>query len=190
MNMNPKDIIGPTAVLVGVCLVFTAAVVGTNSLTAEKIAILNQQTADEAKMEVLPEADSFSTETISISVGDVEYYAANNGAGYVFNTSYKGYAGAVGVMTGISADGEITGVKVVECNETPGLGMKAQSDPSFTDQYVMAIPDGGTFEVTKTGKTADNQIDAISGATITSRAVTNSVNYAIEAYQQITGGAN
>ena len=48
MNMNPKDIIGPTAVLVGVCLVFTAAVVGTNSLTAEKIAILNQQTADEA----------------------------------------------------------------------------------------------------------------------------------------------
>ena len=54
----------------------------------------------------------------------------------------------------------------------------------------MAIPATGSFEVTKTGKTADNQIDAISGATITSRAVTNSVNYAIEAYQQITGGAN
>ena len=87
MNMHPKDILGPTAALVGVCLVITAAVVGTNSLTAEKIAILNQQTADEAKMEVLPEADSFSTETSSISVGDVEYYAANNGAGYVFNTS-------------------------------------------------------------------------------------------------------
>ena len=51
MNMNPKDIIGPTAVLVGVCLVFTAAVVGTNSLTAEKIEVLNQKTADEAKME-------------------------------------------------------------------------------------------------------------------------------------------
>ena len=46
----------PTAVLVGVCLVFTAAVVGTNSLTAEKIEVLNQKTADEAKMEVLPEA--------------------------------------------------------------------------------------------------------------------------------------
>lgn len=59
MNMNPKDIIGPTAVLVGVCLVFTAAVVGTNSLTAEKIEVLNQKTADEAKMEVLPEADGF-----------------------------------------------------------------------------------------------------------------------------------
>ena len=73
MNMNPKDIIGPTSVLVGVCLVFTAAVVGTNSLTAEKIAVLNQKTADEAKMEVLPEADSFSTETITISTGDVEY---------------------------------------------------------------------------------------------------------------------
>lgn len=190
MNMNPKDIIGPTSVLVGVCLVFTAAVVGTNSLTAEKIAVLNQKTADEAKMEVLPEADSFSTETMSISSGDIEYYAAANGAGYVFNTSYKGYGGAVGVMTGISAEGEITGVKVVECNETPGLGMKAQSDPAFTAQYVMPIPEGGVFEVTKTGKTADNQVDAISGATITTSAVTNSVNYAIEAYQQITGGAN
>ena len=59
MNMNPKDIIGPTAVLVGVCLVFTAAVVGTNSLTAEKIEVLNQKTADEAKMEVLPEQTVF-----------------------------------------------------------------------------------------------------------------------------------
>ena len=190
MNMNPKDIIGPTSVLVGVCLVFTAAVVGTNSLTEEKIAILNQQTADEAKMEVLPEGDSFGTETVTISSGDIEYYPAENGAGYVFYTSYKGYGGPVGVMTGISSDGEITGVKVVDCNETPGLGMKSQSDPSFAAQYVMAITESGSFEVTKTGKTADNEIDAISGATITSRAVTNSVNYAIEAYQQITGGAN
>jgi electron transport complex protein RnfG len=188
--MNPKDIIGPTSVLVGVCLVITAAVVGTNSLTEEKIAILNQQTADEAKQEVLPEADAFGTDTITIESGDYEYYEAENGAGYVFYTSYKGYGGAVGVMTGISSDGVITGVKVVDCDETPGLGMKSQSDPSFTAQYEMEIPEDGSFVVTKTGKTAANEIDAISGATITSRAVTNSVNYAIEAYQQLTGGAN
>ncbi|MDD3222533.1 MAG: RnfABCDGE type electron transport complex subunit G [Clostridia bacterium] len=188
MKMNPKDIIGPTSVIVGVCLVITAAVVGTNGLTEAKITELNAQTAEEAKKEVLADADSFSTETITTDKGDVEYYVAANGAGYVFSTSNKGYGGQVGVMTGITAEGEIAGVKVVSHNETPGLGAKSEGT-DFTDQYKMQIPEGGVLEVTKTGKTADNQIDAISGATITSRAVTSSVNDAIAAYQQITGGA-
>lgn len=187
MNINPKDIIGPTCVLVGVCAAFTAAVVGTNALTEEKIAVLTQQTADEAKMEVLPEADSFDTNTVSIESGDVEYYAAANGAGYVFKTSYKSYGGALVVMTGISADGEITGVKVTECDDTPGLGLKSQN-ADFQDQYKGAMPEGGVFEITKTGEAG--KIDAISGATITTTAVTNSVNYAIEAFNQVTGGAN
>ena len=73
MKMNPKDIIGPTSILVGVCLVITAAVVGTNGVTETKIAELNQKTADEAKLEVLPEADSFTTETLTTDKGDVEY---------------------------------------------------------------------------------------------------------------------
>ena len=188
MNINPKDIIGPTCVLVGVCAAFTAAVVGTNSLTAEKIAILNQQTADAAKVEVLPEADNFTTETWTLdSVGDIEYYVAENGAGYVFSTSYKSYGGPLVVMTGISSDGAITGVKVTECSDTPGLGLKSQT-PEFQGQYQGAIPESGAFEITKTGEAG--KIDAISGATITTNAVTNSVNYAIEAYNQVTGGAN
>ena len=188
MNINPKDIIGPTCVLVGVCAAFTAAVVGTNSLTAEKIAILNQQTADAAKVEVLPEADNFTTETWTLdSVGDIEYYVAENGAGYVFSTSYKSYGGPLVVMTGISSDGAITGVKVTECSDTPGLGLKSQT-PEFQDQYKGDMPAAGAFEITKTGE--EGKIDAISGATISTTAVTNSVNYAIEAYNQLTGGAN
>ena len=188
MSMNPKDIFGPTAVLVIVAAVFTALVVGTNGLTEEKIAILNQQTADAAKVEVLPEADNFTTETVTVdSVGDVEYYAAENGAGYVFKTSYKSYGGALVVMTGISAEGEVTGVKVTECSDTPGLGLKSQT-PEFQGQYQGAIPESGAFEITKTGEAG--KIDAISGATITTTAVTNSVNYAIEEYNQVTGGAN
>ena len=187
MSINPKDIIGPTCVLVGVCAVFTAAVVGTNSLTAEKIAVLNQQTADAAKVEVLPEADEFSTATVATSTGDVEYYEAANGAGYVFSTSYKSYGGALVVMTGISSEGEITGIKVTECNDTRGLGLKCQN-ADFQDQYKGAIPAAGAFEITKTGE--EGKIDAISGATISTTAVTNSVNNAIEAYNQLTGGAN
>ena len=89
MNINPKDIIGPTCVLVGVCAAFTAAVVGTNSITEEKIAQLNIETANAAKMEVLPEADSFETATVDTANGTIEYYEAANGAGYVFSTSFQ-----------------------------------------------------------------------------------------------------
>ena len=81
----------------------------------------------------------------------------------------------------------VTGVKVTECSDTPGLGLKSQT-PEFQGQYQGAIPESGAFEVTKTGEAG--KIDAISGATITTNAVTNSVNYAIEAYNQVTGGAN
>lgn len=183
MKMNPKDIIGPTAVLVIIAALFTALVVGTNGLTAEKIAILTQQTADAAKVEVLPEADNFETKDID----GVEYYEAANGAGYVFKTSYKSYGGALVVMTGISAEGEITGVKVTECSDTPGLGLKSQ-EPAFQDQYKGAVPESRAFEVTKTGE--EGKIDAISGATISTNAVTNSVNAAIAAFDQLTGGAN
>lgn len=187
MNINPKDIIGPTCVLVGVCAAFTAAVVGTNSITEEKINQLNIETANAAKMEVLPSADSFETATVDTVNGAVEYYEAANGAGYVFSTSYKSYGGALVVMTGISAEGEITGVKVTSCSDTPGLGLKCQ-EASFQDQYKGALPAGGAFQVTKTGE--EGKIDAISGATITTNAVTNSVNYAVEAFNQVTGGAN
>ena len=75
-----------------------------------------------------------------------------------------------------------------EQDETPGLGQKAL-DESFTGQYLKAIPENG-FEVTKNGATQDNQIDAIGGATITSNAVTNSVNQAITIFNTLTGGAN
>ena len=187
MKLDAKEIIKPTSILVVVAGVFTALVVGTNGLTEEKIAILNQQTADAAKMEVLPEADSFETATVDTANGTIEYYEAANGAGYVFSTSYKSYGGALIVMTGISAEGEITGVKVTSCSDTPGLGLKCQ-DASFQDQYKGALPEGGVFQVTKTGEAG--KIDAISGATITTNAVTNSVNYAVEAFNQLTGGAN
>ena len=91
-------------------------------------------------------------------------------------------------MTGISSGGKVMGVKITEQNETPGLGQKAL-DASFTDQYIADLPENG-FEVTKQGAAADNEIDALAGATITSRAVTNSVNLAIDIYKELTGGAN
>lgn len=184
--MNAKKILVPTLILTVISLVITAVLVFTNDLTKDKIAQLQAEKEEAAKKEVLADADSFDTKELDSNGEKVTYYEASNGAGYVFSTSYKGYGGAVVVMTGISSEGEIKGVKITSQNETPGLGQKAL-DPSFTDQYLAAIPDGG-FKVKKDDPSG--QIDAIAGATITSRAVTNSVDQAIDLYKTITGGAN
>ncbi|MBQ2424874.1 MAG: RnfABCDGE type electron transport complex subunit G [Lachnospiraceae bacterium] len=101
-----------------------------------------------------------------------------NGAavGYVINSlSNDSYGGAVKISVGFDADGTITGVGIREINDTPGLGLKAK-EPKFKDQYIGKNVD--TLVVTKTGASADNEIDAISGATVTSNAVTNAVNTA------------
>ncbi len=184
--MDVKKVLGPTILLTVIVAVVTALLVLTNNVTKDRIDELQAASEEEAKMEVLSEADGFTEETVNVDGTDYTYYEANNGAGYVFTTSYKGYGGQVVCMTGISADGEVTGVKLTEQNETPGLGQKALN-PSFTDQYLGGIPDDGEFNVIKDDPAGE--INAIAGATITSRAVTNSVDQAIDIYDVVTGGA-
>ena len=90
-------------------------------------------------------------------------------------------------MTGINIEGEITGVTILSLNETPGLGMNAQN-ATFTDMYKQTAPESG-FNVIKSGTAGDGNIVALTGATITSQAVTDAVNAAIEQYNEIKGGA-
>lgn len=98
--------------------------------------------------------------------------------GYVVNSlSNDSYGGAVKISVGLDADGVITGVGIREINDTPGLGLKAK-EPKFKDQYIGKKHDAEYLVVTKLGAQAANEIDAISGATVTSSAVTNAVNAA------------
>ena len=102
--------------------------------------------------------------------------ASGAAVGYVINSlSNDSYGGAVKISVGFDADGTITGVGIREINDTQGLGLKAK-EPKFKDQYIGKNVD--TLVVTKTGASAENEIDAISGATVTSNAVTNAVNTA------------
>ena len=102
--------------------------------------------------------------------------ASGPAVGDVINSlSNDSYGGAVKISVGFDADGTITGVGIREINDTPGLGLKAK-EPKFKDQYIGKNVD--TLVVTKTGASAENEIDAISGATVTSNAVTNAVNTA------------
>lgn len=91
-------------------------------------------------------------------------------------SSDDSYGGTVKVSIGIAEDGTITGVEILKINDTPGLGMKAEK-PAFKDQYKDKVVD--EFSVTKTGSTSKSEIQAISGATITSKAVTHAVDAAL-----------
>ena len=185
--MNFKSIGIPTIKLLVIAAVITILLFLTNNTTEAKIA-QNQADANVAsRKEVLPDADDFDEKTVTVDGVEYTYYEAKNGAGYVFSGSNKGYGGAVVSMVGISSDGKV----VTEASdETPGLGAKwIAADASGNErraQFVGDIPESGSFAVVKDGGT----IEAVAGATITSRAVTHDVNDAIAQYNAVVGGAN
>lgn len=179
--MKLKEILKPALILCVICLLATAALAGTNMLTADTIAQQKVITEQESRKQVLPDADSFE-EADGYAIGK----AGSDVAGYVFVTSAKGYGGDVQVMTGINAEGQVTGVVILEQNETPGLGANAEKE-SFRDQFKQATPENG-FTVTKS-TAKDGEISAMTGATITTTAVTNAVNEAVAQYHEIKEGA-
>ncbi len=181
-----REIIKLGLTLFIISTIAAVALATTNALTAP---VIDQQRAlksEMARKEVLPQADSFEpvsdgyqTEVNNrdgVVVPVLEVYrgiADGQVIGYVVKTSPAGYGGGVEVVTGIVA-GNITGVRVGKHQETPGLGAKSTL-PEFYSQY-----DGKAADVVTVNKTQSSatEIQAISGATITSRAVTAGVNAA------------
>ena len=109
-----------------------------------------------------------------ISEAGLALDASGKTLGYVMTvTTKKGYGGAITMTMGYRLDGAITGIAFVTLNETPGFGMKAD-EAAFKDQFIGK----NAFELVyvKTGATEENEIDAISGATVTTKAVTGAVN--------------
>lgn len=192
MKINAKEILRPTVTLTLICLLVAALLAGTNLLTAEKIAEQEEAAARAARELVLPGVKDFEEKQATDAAGEsVSYYIGKDGgevAGYVFTTSASSYGGPVQVMTGIQADGTVSGVELLSIDDTPGLGMNAQKE-DFRAQYHQAIPESGAFEVIKSGEKQDGQIMAMTGATITSKGVTDAVNEAIVLYSTVKGGA-
>ncbi len=171
-----KELAMPTLVLTVICVVVTAALALTYQFTAPYIAAAAASAADSARIELLPEADSFTQitdENVTGIEGLVEAYQANNGAGYVFTSKAKGYGGDLFVMTGINSEGQVTKVKLMENAETPGLGSRVGED-EYTSQYVE-----------KDSKLEG--VEAVSGATISSVAFKDAVSIAFQAYGAAAG---
>ena len=181
MKIKPMEVLRPTAILVALCVLITGAVAGANELTKDQIAQQQALKAEESRKIVLPEAEAFEECDYN---GEFTYYIGQSAdgeqVGMVFETSAKGYGGDVKVMTGVSFAGEVTGVVILEHSETPGLGANAEKE-NFREQYV-GLSAFGDIEVVRYQTPVGQQIQAMTGASITSRAVTDAVNQALDAF--------
>lgn len=162
-----------------------------NKLTAPVIAQNSAETFNNAQAEVLPEAVEFAKtdfsdvkldfEGVTIDSLSIGLGADKNFIGYVATAvCSEGYGGDVTVMVGLSPDLKILKAKILSASETPGLGAKA-SEPKFIDQFKEKA---GNLSVVKGAAANENEISAISGATITSKAVTKAVNSVTQLLQK------
>ena len=174
---NWNKVFKPIVVLCVICIVITGALAATNSVTAPIIEAATIKAQNEARFELLPDADEF-TKVEGISVDNVsDVYTANNGVGTVVTSSAKGYGGTMTVMVAFTPEGNIKQLKVTEAAETKGIGSNDSESASYWENYAGK---SGAHALT-----LGTDVDAYSGATISSKALNAAVNAAIEAYNMI-----
>jgi len=157
-----------------ICVIAAGLLAGVNSLTRSKIAAQALAEEQMALKEVMPKAEKFAEVK---SAQQVLYYKALDGQdkliGFVFKASGKGYSSVIETLVGIFLDDRISAVKVISLNETPGLGMRV-TENSFTGQF------SNRDALDLSG------VQAISGATISSRAVMDSIVKKAQEIRELT----
>lgn len=200
-NSELKELIKNTLIMLAIAVVAGGILGFVYELTKEPIAIMEEKERQAANTKVFMLASGFSdsldisnmtceelkTTYSGVDITDcMEAYDSDGSLlGYVLEvTSHEGYGGDIVFRIGICTDGLINAISITDISETAGLGMRAEEVlvPQFKNRSETV------FEVTKTGANADNQIDAISSATITSKAVTNGVNAALVFFRECLMG--
>ena len=167
---NWNRIFKPIVVLGVICVIVTGALAATNGVTAPIIQAATEAAETAARTELLPEADSF-TEVKDVAVENVSgIYTADNGAGAVITASGKGYGGDVVVMVAFGPDDTIKA-------ETKGIGSNVVSSEEYWANYAGVSAEKALV--------LNQDVNAYSGATISSKAVLSAVNSAIDAYNQL-----
>ncbi|MHC4780426.1 MAG: RnfABCDGE type electron transport complex subunit G, partial [Planctomycetota bacterium] len=173
------EILKMTAFLVGVCAVSAVALAFTNAKTKPLIDEQNRLKEERARREVLPGAEKFEAIDKVYLKG---FDASGNLLGYVGKADAKGFGGAVAVMAGVDVEGKVTGVKVLKHQETPGLGTNATNPEG---PVIRSIVGKGTSVLYLKKDRPDGEVDAITGVTITSRAVCDGVRGIVKDLEKV-----
>jgi electron transport complex protein RnfG len=182
-----KHIIKPAFSLLLIAAISTAALALVRNYTLEPIENQRRTTQERVKKAILAEAAGFEEIPAPQTGSIVRIYKASNEngqVGFVLELAPTGYSGAINMMVGIATpENKLSGMRVMKHTETPGLGALATLE-SFYRQYDNR--DLVPLRVVR-ASAGTNEIEAITGATITTRAITNAVNEAIVWFNQ--GGA-
>lgn len=190
MKTSPLTLIMSVAVT---CIVAAAGLAVTYSITAPRIAAQEKAAEQAALKEVIPDATSFEAagpemlaeaqDAAGESTVSGVYAALDQSGtlvGWGFKVASRGYGGPISMVLGLDRNGKVLGLTIVSMNETPGLGTRVKSDPTFLPQF-LKLPEGFTDADVK-------KLDTISGATKSSRGVRNSVAAAGRIYEQVLAG--
>lgn len=171
-----REIIKPVFILLTICVVISLCVSFVFNITEDQILAIEKQTNEMLMENVLKDAKPFTevtSEVISLRESSLPSIKVNNAyysdKGMVFNMNTKGYGGDVVVFVGITIEGNIENVQLGKNNETPSVGKKAE-EIDFTQQ----------FENLQVNQKIRDQVDTISGATITTKSVIEATQEAIE----------
>lgn len=195
-KIDVKELVRVAGILTAICAIIALLLAATNVLTADRIAQSAQAQQDKACEQVFParEGETLSFEPLSGLYPDCgcNGYIVRSGdeiSGCVIIHAAKGYNGSIELMVGFDMEGRVTGVSILSHGETPSLGANAAKE-EFLAQYSGVTP-SDALAVVKDGGT----IDAVTAATISSRAVTKGVREAGELFESLraagylTGGA-
>lgn len=198
-----KEMMKNTGILLAITVIAGLLLGVVYQVTKEPIAKQEAMAKQAACQEVFEDAASF--EAVELSAADETAWnsegygqesidevmmakdSAGNALGYVITvTTKEGYGGDIQFTMGVRSDGTVNGISLLSISETAGLGMRADEvlKPQFAGKQVEK------FAYTKSGATSENEIDAISGATITTNAVTNGVNAGLYYFQTVLGGGS
>lgn len=189
-----STLLNMTAVLFGITLIASAGVGFVNMITVEPIAAAKEAATLTALNEVLPAFDATTTEEVTIDDMPIVVYtatSAGNVSGYAVQSMTKqGFGGVIRMMVGFTPEGEVVNVNVLEQTETPGLGTKMADDGNVLLNGIKGQKleekklVNGKLAVTKDG----GDVDALTAATISSRAYLDAVNRAWMAYKSVATG--
>ena len=197
------SIVKDTIAITAITLVAGLALGVVQDITEGPIAQQQEQSKQEAYKAVFEDADSFEpcevdADALAANLAENNFNAqtinevmeakdaSGETIGYALNvTDSEGYGGDIQFSMGVQNDGTLNGISILSIGETAGLGMNADT-PAFKDQFVGKQVE--QLQYTKNGATQDDEINAISGATVTTNAMTNGVNAGLCAFRVMEGG--
>ena len=195
MNKTKESFAAPVVVLSAICLVVSLALAFTYKIANPIIVRNTEAAAVAARQQLLPAADSFDlVENVEMAASEdgkaavQEVYSAGNGAGYVMTVNTNSFGGALTMMVGVDGEGAITGVKVTEHADTPGVGTKDQ-DPAYLAQYsgLTALSSAGNVKKETASLANGGTFEFISGASVSGQAIHSGVAAALSQYAAMGG---